>query len=339
MAVNMVLVTGGAGYIGSHTCVALAEANYTPLILDNLINSHKETLIQLENLIDKPPLFIEGDIRDEALLCQLFNEYPIKAVIHFAALKAVGESVAQPLMYYENNVQGTLTLLKVMQKAQVKTLVYSSSATVYGETSAIPYKEDYPRMPINPYGRSKMMVENILADIHHSDSDWKIACLRYFNPVGAHLSGLIGENPRQNPTNLMPIITQVAAGIRQNLLIFGNDYPTIDGTCVRDYIHVMDVAEGHISALNYLAKNKGILNVNLGCGKGISVLEIIKSFEKSTGCQIAYKFSQKRPGDLPAYWADTHLAEKILGWKARRNLDQICEDAWRWQNTAILYGT
>ncbi len=335
MADKVILVTGGAGYIGSHTCVALTQANYRPLIIDNLSNSHEITVDRLGKILGDPPIFIRADIRDEFVLEEIFEKFNVEAVMHFAASKSVGESVAQPLLYYDNNVQGTLALLKAMHKAQVKTLVFSSSATVYGQTPLIPYKENHPRSPINPYGRTKMVIEDMLSDLCQAEPDWRIACLRYFNPVGAHPSGLIGENPLQSPTNLMPIMTQVAAGIREQLLIFGNDYPTADGTCVRDYVHVMDIAGGHIAALDYLQKNTGIISINLGYGKGTSVLEIIQNFEITTGRKVSYQFVNKRAGDLPAYWAEVSLAEQILGWKAQCDMSKMCEDSWRWQKTIL----
>lgn len=329
----MILVTGGTGYIGSHTCVALADAGHKFLILDNLCNSCVDVVDRLERLCGFRPGFIEGDVRDTALLERIFAEHAIDAVMHFAGLKAVGESVAEPLKYYDNNVNGSVQLLDAMSRAGVKTFVFSSSATVYGEPESSPIREDFPRNPANPYGRSKMMVEDILADLHIAQPDWRIARLRYFNPVGAHESGMIGENPRGTPNNLMPYVAQVAAGHREQLSIFGNDYPTPDGTGVRDYIHVMDLAEGHVAALAYLGRNSGLLTVNLGTGHGNSVLEVVTAFEKASGRAIPYQFAARRPGDVPQYWGDPSLALQLLGWKTERGLDAICADAWRWETS------
>ncbi|MDP2751759.1 MAG: UDP-glucose 4-epimerase GalE [Rhodocyclaceae bacterium] len=328
----MILVTGGTGYIGSHTCIALAQAGHDVLILDNLCNSRAHVVDRLETIIGQRPDFIEGDIRDAALLDQIFARHPIQAVIHFAGLKAVGESVEKPLEYYDNNVHGTLQLLAAMRRAQVKTFVFSSSATVYGTPPSLPIKEDFPRSATNPYGRSKLMIEEILADLHHAEPDWRIACLRYFNPAGAHESGLIGEDPQGIPNNLMPFIAQVAVGKREFLNVWGNDYPTPDGTGVRDYIHVVDLAEGHIAALNQLnTQNPTLITINLGTGQGYSVLNMVKAFEQASGRSIPYKIAPRRAGDIAQCWADPSLASELLGWQAQRGLTEMCVDGWRWQ--------
>ncbi|MFA5913370.1 MAG: UDP-glucose 4-epimerase GalE [Burkholderiales bacterium] len=329
----MILVTGGTGYIGSHTCVALAKANHDIVIVDNLSNSRAKVIDRLESLCGKRPQFIQGDVRDAALLDRIFAGHPISAVIHFAGLKAVGESVAKPLEYYDNNVRGTLELLAAMRRANVKALVFSSSATVYGDPASMPIREDYPRSATNPYGRSKLIIEDILADLYHAESDWRIARLRYFNPAGAHESGLIGEAPQGIPNNLIPYIAQVASGQREFLNIFGNDYPTEDGTGVRDYIHVTDLADGHVAALKYLNEIDDLLTVNLGTGQGYSVLEMVKAFAQASGQPVPYRFAPRRPGDIAQCWADPSLAGQLLGWKATRGLDTMCADAWRWQLT------
>ena len=331
-APSRILVTGGTGFIGSHTCVALAQAGHDLLILDNLCNSRADVVDRLETLCGKRPGFIEGDIRDATLLDKLFAEHPISAVMHFAGLKAVGESVAKPLEYYDNNIHGTLQLLAAMRRANVKIFVFSSSATVYGDPASVPIREDFPLSATNPYGRSKLIIEDILADLHHAEPDWRIARLRYFNPVGAHESGLIGEDPQGIPNNLMPFIAQVAVGKREFLNIWGNDYPTPDGTGKRDYIHVVDLAEGHLAALDQLnTQNPTLITVNLGTGQGYSVLDMIKAFEHASGRTVPYKIAPRRPGDIAQCWADPSLAEKMLGWKAKRGLEQMCADAWRWQ--------
>ena len=344
----MILITGGTGYIGSHTCVALAQAGYDDfVILDNLSNSRffspsprsrgegrgegQSIIDRLEKLGGKRPQFIQGDVRDAALLDRIFAEHSIRAVIHFAGLKAVGESVAKPLEYYDNNVRGTLELLAAMRRAGVRTMVFSSSATVYGDPASVPIREDFPRSATNPYGRSKLIIEDILADLYNAEPGWRIARLRYFNPVGAHESGLIGEDPQGIPNNLMPYIAQVAAGQREFLKVFGNDYPTPDGTGIRDYIHVMDLAEGHVAALNYLNNEGGLLTVNLGTGRGYSVLEMAKAFEQASGRPVPCRFAPRRPGDIAQCWADPTLAGRLLGWKATRGLDAMCADGWRWQ--------
>jgi UDP-glucose 4-epimerase len=326
-----VLVTGGAGYIGSHACVALQEAGYQVVVLDNLVNSHEEALDRVARIAGRRPVFVRGDIRDSGCLEQLFKNHPVSAVMHFAGLKAVGESVAQPLDYYQNNVGGTLTLLQAMEAAGVRSLVFSSSATVYGDPASVPIREDFPRGATNPYGRTKQMVEDILEDWHTAHPEWRVARLRYFNPVGAHPTGLIGEDPQGVPNNLMPFIAQVAVGRRDKLAIFGNDYPTIDGTGVRDYIHVMDLVEGHVAALRYLQAQAGLLTVNLGTGNGVSVLQLVAAFEQASGRSVPYQFVDRRPGDVAECWADPGLAGRLLEWRASRSLQQMCDDAWRWQ--------
>lgn len=332
-----ILITGGAGFIGSHTCVSLAQAGHELVILDNLCNSRADVIDRLATLCGKRPAFVQGDVRDAATLDRVFAEQSISAVIHFAGLKAVGESSEKPLEYYDNNVTGTLQLLAAMTRAAVKTLVFSSSATVYGDPASVPIREDFPRSATNPYGRSKLIVEDILADLHKADSQWKIARLRYFNPVGAHESGLIGETPQGTPNNLMPYVAQVATGQREYLNVWGNDYPTPDGTGVRDYIHVCDLAEGHVAALNYLYQKGGLLTVNLGTGHGYSVLDMVKAFEKASGHPVPYKIAQRREGDSAKSWADPSLAKTLLNWEARRGLDCMCVDAWRWQQQSEQY--
>ncbi|MGM1051930.1 MAG: UDP-glucose 4-epimerase GalE [Pseudomonadota bacterium] len=326
-----VLVTGGAGYIGSHTVLALLEAGHEVVVLDNLCNASPESLRRVERLTGREVPFVEGDIRDRALLDQLLFEWPVSAVIHFAGLKAVGESVTQPLAYYENNVGGTITLCQAMQAADVTRLVFSSSATVYGADAPVPYREELARgLPTSPYGASKAMVEQLLEDLCAADSAWSVSLLRYFNPIGAHPSGEIGEDPQGTPNNLMPFIAQVASGRRDTLSIFGNDYATADGTCERDYLHVVDLAEGHVAALQHL-NSPGIERYNLGTGKAVSVLEMVERFSRVTGMEVPYAFAPRRPGDLPAFWADPGRAAQELGWVARRNLDDMMRDTWRWQ--------
>lgn len=328
---NMVLVTGGAGFIGSHTFIALVEAGFTPVIFDNLCNSKREVLSRLETITGVTPIFVEGDIRKPADLDGVFSSHGISSVIHFAGLKAVGESVEQPLTYYDNNVHGTLELLAAMGRAGVKNLVFSSSATVYGDPASTPIEEGFPRSTTNPYGHTKLVVEDILASLQHAEPDWNIACLRYFNPVGAHASGLIGEDPAGTPNNLMPYIAQVAVGRRDCLSVFGGDYPTVDGTGVRDYIHVMDLAQGHIAALEYLGGNGGMINVNLGTGSGVSVLQMIRAFESASGKSVPYQIVDRRAGDIAECWADSALAKDKFGWSAKRSLEEMCVDTWRWQ--------
>ncbi len=331
-----ILVTGGAGFIGSHTSVALAQAGYKLVIFDNLSNSHIDVINRIASLCNQSPEFVQGDIRDKKALDELFRNFSIDAVMHFAGLKAVGESIKKPIHYYDNNVIGTLQLISAMKRSTVRTLVFSSSATVYGDPFEVPIREDFQRSATNPYGRSKIMIEDILADLCETDSKWRIARLRYFNPVGAHESGLIGEVPQGVPNNLMPYLAQVATGQREYFNVWGNDYPTIDGTGVRDYIHVCDLAEGHIAALNYINLVSSMLTVNLGSGIGYSVLEVIKNFEKACGHSIPYKIRPRRSGDIAECWADITLARELLDWKVSRNLKQICVDAWRWEqeNTA-----
>ena len=330
----MILVTGGAGYIGSHTVVQLLEAGRQVLILDNFSNSKPMVLQRIARIAGRQAEFVEGDVRDERLLNYLFREYPLSSVIHFAGLKAVGESVAQPLRYYENNVAGSIALLAAMQRANVKTLVFSSSATVYGDPHSVPIREDFPLSATNPYGRSKLMIEDILRDAAAAESQWRIALLRYFNPVGAHESGLIGEDPQGIPNNLMPYISQVAVGLRPFLQVFGNDYPTPDGTGVRDYIHVVDLARGHLAALDALGKPHAdpVLTLNLGTGRGYSVLEMVAAFARASGREVPYRVVGRRPGDVAACYADPTRAHELLGWQAEKSLDDMCHDAWRWQS-------
>lgn len=327
-----ILVTGGAGYIGSHTCVRLLELGYEVVVLDNFSNSSPEALRRVEDITRREVTLIEGDISDAALLDRLFQVHAIDAVIHFAGLKAVGESVAQPLRYYRNNVSGTVVLCEAMQRAGVKNMVFSSSATVYGDPATVPIREDFPTSATNPYGRSKLMIEEMLGDLHVSDGSWNIALLRYFNPVGAHASGRIGEDPADIPNNLMPYIAQVAVGRRDHLNVFGSDYPTHDGTGVRDYIHVMDLAEGHVKALEWLDRRQGIKAFNLGTGKGYSVLDMLHAFEKACGHKLAYVLTARRPGDVACCYADPAMAAEELGWRAELGLEAMCADAWRWQS-------
>ncbi len=328
-----ILVTGGAGYIGSHTCVALTEAGYAVTILDNLCNSRPEVLTRLQTLCPSKPEFIKGDIRDCAFLDQVFQANTYQAVIHFAGLKAVGESNQEPLNYYENNVGGTVALLNAMQKSGPKSIVFSSSATVYGDPHKVPIKEDFPTSATNPYGRTKLMIEEILEDLYKADDQWKIARLRYFNPVGAHGSGLIGEDPLGIPNNLMPYVAQVATGRRPHLNVWGNDYDTPDGTGVRDYIHVLDLAQGHLAALRYLELHSDMITVNLGTGRGYSVLEMIAAFEKASGQKIPYQIAPRRSGDVAKCYADPTLSRELLGWSASQDLEQMCKDAWHWQSS------
>ena len=326
-----ILITGGAGYIGSHTCVELLNTGYDIVIVDNFSNSKPESLSRIQEITGKTFKFYEIDILNKVKLEEVFIENEIAAVIHFAGFKAVGESVEQPISYYHNNVTGTLILCEVMKKYDVKKIVFSSSATVYGMNNISPLIEDLPVSATNPYGWSKIMIEQILRDIYISDKEWSISILRYFNPIGAHESGKIGEDPNGIPNNLMPYITQVAIGKLNKLNIFGNDYPTHDGTGVRDYIHVVDLAKGHVKALNKVLKTTGIDIYNLGTGIGYSVLDVIKSFEKATGIKIPYKITKRRPGDIAICYADPTKAYKELGWKAEKNLEDMCRDAWRWQ--------
>lgn len=328
-----VLVTGGIGYIGSHTCVQMMEAGMKPIIIDNLCNANIAVLQRIETLSGEPATFYQGDIRDEAFLDSLFRQHDIQAVIHFAGLKAVGESVSKPLDYYDNNVNGSLVLARCMRKAGVKRLIFSSSATVYGDPAQVPITESSPTgATTNPYGRSKHMVEQCLSDLYYAEKDWSITLLRYFNPVGAHPSGLMGEDPQGTPNNLMPFIAQVAVGRREKLLVFGNDYLTVDGTGVRDYIHVMDVADGHIAALQKVGEKAGLHIYNLGTGQGSSVLEMVDAFSKASGKAVPYELCPRRPGDIAQCWASTEKAERELGWKATRTVAEMASDTWNWQS-------
>jgi UDP-glucose 4-epimerase len=329
-----VLLTGGTGYIGSHSCVAFAEAGYEVSLLDNLSNSSALVIDRLETILGFRPELHRVDIRDQSAVEEVLQQLQPDAVVHFAGLKAVGESVAMPLHYYDNNVAGTLSLMRAMAAASVYSLVFSSSATVYGDPARVPITEDFPRSATNPYGRSKLIIEDMLMDLVASDPNWRIALLRYFNPVGAHVSGLIGEDPGGIPNNLMPFIAQVAVGRRERLSVFGGDYPTRDGTGVRDYIHVVDLAEGHVSALDALGNREegGPLTVNLGTGTGCSVLELLQAFEDASGREVPYAIVERRPGDVAECYADPSLARRQLGWQARRDVRAMCEDAWRWQS-------
>lgn len=326
-----ILVTGGAGFIASHTNVELLNAGYEVVIVDNLINSSKKSIDRVEELTGKKITFYEEDLLNEKALDDIFDKEKIDSVIHFAALKAVGESCEIPLRYFDNNLTGTLNLLKVMEKHNVKSLVFSSSATVYGKPKTVPIKEDFPLSVSNPYGRTKLITEDMLRDIYKSDNGWNIAILRYFNPIGAHESGRIGENPNGIPNNLLPYIAKVAAGQLECVNVFGDDYDTPDGTGVRDYIHISDLADGHIKALQKLSEHPGLVTYNLGTGVGYSVLEIIKSFEKACGKKIPYKIAPRRAGDIDMCYADPLKAKEELGWEAARGIDKMCEDAWRWQ--------
>ena len=329
-----ILVTGGMGYIGSHTCLELSNAGHEVVILDNLCNAKVSVLARLSTISGRQFAFVEGDVRDRAVLEQLFSQHAIDAVIHFAGLKAVGESVAEPLRYYDNNVGGTVALLETMAKFGVKSIVFSSSATVYGDPASVPILEDFPLGATNPYGRSKLMVEELLRDLARSDASWRIALLRYFNPVGAHESGLIGEDPNGIPNNLLPFVAQVAVGRRPQLSVYGNDYPTPDGTGVRDYIHVVDLALGHVKTIDKLQAGAGVYTYNLGTGRGYSVLDMVRAFEAASGRPVPYQIVARRPGDIAACYADAALAERELGWKAERDIHQMCADSWRWQSHA-----
>ena len=328
----MILVTGGAGYIGSHTCIALHEAGFNFVVFDNFCNSSLESLKRVEKIINKEIAFVEGDIRNADDLQSVFDNYEIDSVIHFAGLKAVGESVEKPLEYYDNNINGTIVLCNVMRKNNCKKIVFSSSATVYGDPHTTPIKENFPLSTTNPYGRTKLFNEEILRDLYTSDHDWKVVLLRYFNPVGAHKSGTIGEDPNGIPNNLMPFIAQTAVGKRDELSVFGGDYDTHDGTGVRDYIHVVDLAEGHVKALQKIDSLQEVLTVNLGTGNGYSVLDMVKAFEKASGKKVAYKIVQRRAGDIAKCFADPSYALEVLGWKATKGVDEMCEDSWRWQS-------
>ncbi len=327
-----ILITGGAGYIGSHTVVELLQAGFELVVIDNLCNSKREALRRVERISGKSVTFYPLDVRDRQGLQHIFRDHEIAAVIHFAGLKAVGKSVEKPLEYYDNNVTGSLILFEVMAEAGVNTLVFSSSATVYGDPHSVPIREDFPLSATSPYGRSKLMIEEILRDLYFSDKNWRIALLRYFNPVGAHVSGLIGEDPNGVPNNLMPVVARVAVGSLANVTVYGNDYPTRDGTGVRDYIHVVDLALGHRNALDVLLRRGGLITVNLGTGIGYSVLDVVRAFETASGRQVAYKFAPRRHGDIAECFADPALARELLGWRAKRELDEMCRDTWRWQS-------
>ena len=328
-----ILVTGGAGYIGSHTCVELLNAGYEVVVVDNLSNSSEESLRRVEKITDKKVTFYQADVLDQTRMEEIFKREKFEAVIHFAGFKAVGESVSKPLEYYQNNITGTLVLCNVMRKFGVKNLVFSSSATVYGDPAFIPITEECPKgQCTNPYGQTKSMLEQILIDLNISDPEWNIMILRYFNPIGAHKSGLIGENPKGIPNNLLPYIAQVAVGKLEYVGVFGDDYDTPDGTGVRDYIHVVDLASGHVKAIQKLKENKGVLIYNLGTGNGYSVFEMIKAFEKASGRKIPYIIKQRRSGDIAACYSNAEKAKEELGWVAEHGLEEMCEDAWRWQS-------
>ena len=334
-ASSSILVTGGAGYIGSHTVVELIKEGHEVVIIDNLCNSKASVIDRIADIAGRRPQFANLDLRDQAGLRNLFSAHSFDAVLHFAGLKSVGESVAKPLLYYDNNVSGTVSLLESMAEAGVKTLVFSSSATVYGDPASVPITEDFPLSVTNPYGRSKLMIEDILRDTIRSDPQWRIGLLRYFNPVGAHESGLIGEDPRGTPNNLLPYVAQVAAGVLPQLSVYGGDYPTPDGTGIRDYIHVVDLAQGHLAALRVLGESPGPLTLNLGTGRGYSVLEMIKAFSEASGRRIDYRIVGRRPGDVAACYADPSLALQLTGWRASRTIKEMCADAWRWQNASL----
>ena len=328
---STVLITGGAGYIGSHTTIQLLEAGFDVVVLDNLSNSSVVSLERVKVITGRSVTFVEGDIRDRACLRQLLADNQIGSVIHFAGLKAVGESQSHPDLYYDNNVVGSLTLFEEMARAGVFTVVFSSSATVYGDQGSGQYCEDSPLAPTSVYGRTKRIVEDMLRDFAAADARWRVALLRYFNPVGAHVSGLIGEDPSGIPNNLMPFVVQVAVGKREKLSVFGDDYPTPDGTGLRDYIHVLDLAAGHLAALRYLTVSDGVMTVNLGTGRPFSVLEMVSAFERATGRSVAYKVVDRRPGDVAICYANASLAKQLLGWSADLSIEQMCEDTWRWQ--------
>ena len=329
---NKILVTGGAGYIGSHTCVVLLNAGYEVTVLDNLCNSVRESLNRVRRTTNKPLDFVQGDIRNRAAVIDVLRRSAATAVIHFAGLKAVGESVVNPLAYYDNNVVGTISLLQAMAECGVKSMVFSSSATVYGEPKKLPLSEQHPLSATNPYGQSKLVIEHMLRDLFRSDPSWCVGILRYFNPVGAHASGLIGEDPQGTPNNLLPYIAQVAVGKRDFLNVWGNDYATPDGTGVRDYVHVVDLALGHLAALRKLQSAPQCFTVNLGTGTGYSVLEMVRAFERSSSQQVPIHMGPRRPGDVASCYADPSLANALLGWQAQRDLEAMCSDAWRWQS-------
>ncbi|MCP3670179.1 MAG: UDP-glucose 4-epimerase GalE [Gammaproteobacteria bacterium] len=328
-----VMLTGGAGFIGSHTCVEMLNAGYEIVVVDNLCNSSEQSLQRIEQLTGKSVEFYQADIQDMSALRRVFTEHSISAVVHFAGLKAVGESVEQPIAYYQNNICGTINLCKAMQEHEVFSIVFSSSATVYGNPASLPIKEDFPLSATNPYGRSKLVIEEILRDLWASDERWNVTLLRYFNPVGAHASGMLGEDPAGIPNNLMPYIAQVASGKLDRLSVFGNDYPTVDGTGVRDYIHVVDLARGHLMALDKMVNSNGVNVFNLGTGCGYSVLEMVAAFEMAADTKVPYQIVDRRCGDIAACYADSSLAESVLGWKAELGLEEMCADTWRWQKT------
>lgn len=326
-----ILVTGGAGYIGSHTLIALIEAGFEPIVVDNLCNSKKESLKRVEKITGKKIKFYENDVRDAKAMDKIFSKNNIDSVIHFAGLKAVGESVQKPMEYYDNNLASTFVLIDAMKKHNVKKIVFSSSATVYGASETVPLKEGMPTGATNPYGRTKLFIEEILRDLYVSDNSWSITLLRYFNPIGAHISGTIGEDPKGIPNNLMPYISQVAVGKLEKLHVFGDDYKTADGTGVRDYIHVVDLAAGHVKAVQWVLGNEGCEEINLGTGNGTSVLELKNAFEKASGKDVPFVIDPRRPGDLGEVYADASKAKELLGWEAKLNIERMCEDSWRWQ--------
>jgi UDP-glucose 4-epimerase len=328
-----ILITGGAGYIGSHTCVQLLNAGLDVVVVDNLSNSSEESLRRVKTITGKDVPFVKADIRDKVSMRAIFQAHQITAVVHFAGLKAVGESVEKPDLYYDNNVIGSEHLLSVMAEFGVKTIVFSSSATVYGDPASVPIKEDFPLSATNPYGENKLTIENILRELHAKDDTWRIAILRYFNPIGAHESGLIGEDPNGIPNNLLPYVSQVAVGRLAELRVFGHDYPTHDGTGVRDYIHVVDLAKGHLDALRYLTQHQAMITVNLGTGIGYSVLDVVNAFAKVSAKPIPYAFLPRRAGDVAINFADATLAAELLGWRATRNIEQMCADTWKWQSS------
>lgn len=331
MSLN-ILVTGGAGFIGSHTCVALVQAGFRPIVIDNLCNAQASALERVCRIAGKQAVaFWRGDVRDRDLLDAIFRSAPVHAVVHFAGLKSVNDSVAHPIDYYECNVQGSLALASAMERAGVHRLIFSSSATVYGQPDRSPVDEAAALRPCSPYGHSKLMVERLLADLAQSDARWRIASLRYFNPAGAHPSGLLGEQPAGTPNNLMPVLCRIASDPAACLTVYGNDYPTTDGTCVRDYVHVMDVAEGHLAAIRHLERARGASTFNLGAGRGTSVLELVEAFGRACGSELRHRIGPRRDGDVGAYWADVRLAGRSMGWSARRSVREICDDAWRWQ--------
>ena len=328
---NAILVTGGTGYIGSHTVVELLKAGHQVIIVDNLSNSKASVVDRLESITGNRPEFAEADIRDRQAMRRIFNEYPIDAVMHFAGLKAVGDSVKQPLNYYDNNVSGSIVLLENMLAAGIRRIVFSSSATVYGDPASVPITEDLPLSATNPYGQTKLMIEAILRDVANTDPEWRVGLLRYFNPVGAHTSGIIGEDPADIPNNLVPYIAQVAIGKLKVLSVYGNDYPTPDGTGIRDYLHVTDLAGAHVAALNYLERNQGVLTVNLGTGRGHSVLEMVKAFSDASGKAVPFRVVPRRPGDVAICYTDPSFAKRTLGWEAKLGIEAMCMDTWRWQ--------